>query len=368
VSRQRRIAILTGIFPPDIGGPATSVPDLASALHFRGDAVTVVTLADHPGSPLEDDYEVVRIHRALPLPRRIASVVSAVRRAHPEVVLANGLHLESALLPGVPVVQKIVGDWAWERAINRGATTVEFEGFQGGRLELRARLLRSLRTHVTRRAATVIVPSRYLAGVVRGWGIREEDIRVVPNAAPPLQGASNNRPRNILFVGRLVRWKRVDDLLRAIQEIPDVELTIIGDGPLDGELQARASELCVANRVRFLGRQSRETIAKQMREKAAVLTLPSSYEGLPHVVLEAFSAGLPVVASDAGGNPELVRHGTSGLLHPCGDVAALRGRIREALDPRVAARLSAGGREIADAYTLDDLVPATVKVLDEALG
>src|SRR5688500_2848310 len=106
--RRRRVSILTGIFPPDIGGPATSVPALAAAMQERGDAVTVITLADDPVERGDDPCQVVRIDRSTPLPLRIPAVVKAARLSRADVVFANGLHLESALLPGPPVVQKIV--------------------------------------------------------------------------------------------------------------------------------------------------------------------------------------------------------------------------------------------------------------------
>jgi glycosyltransferase involved in cell wall biosynthesis len=93
--------------------------------------------------------------------------------------------------------------------------------------------------------------------------------------------------------------------------------------------------------------------------------LPSSYEGMPHVVLEAFSAGLPVVASEAGGTPELIEHEVSGLLYPWGRIDRLVGVLNEALDPQVAGRLADGGRQVAARLTTAASVEATVRVLEE---
>ena len=365
---RHRVSIITGIFPPDIGGPATSVPTLAAALQERGHPVTVITLADRPAARADDPCRVIRIKRSTPLPYRIPAVVKAAAESRADVVFANGLHLESALLPWPPVVQKIVGDWAWERSTNGGITSSSFEEFQSGPLPLRARTLRMLRRHVTRRAHRVVVPSHFLARVVSRWGVDPTRIDVIPNAAPsPLQPPVNRRPR-LLYVGRLVPWKHVDHVLQALPRLGDIGLTVIGDGPRAGELQRLASDLGLDPRVDFLGRLSKESVLKHMREEAGVLVLPSSYEGMPHVVLEAFAAGLPVVASQAGGTPELVIDGVSGLLYPCGDINALTAALNKALNPAVASRLASGGAEIADRHGLGVLVTTTIDVLDRVVS
>jgi glycosyltransferase involved in cell wall biosynthesis len=334
----------------------------------RGDAVTVITLADDPVEQRDDPCQVVRIDRSTPLPLRIPAVVRAASLSGADAVFANGLHLESALLPGPPVVQKIVGDWAWERSTNSGATRAGFEEFQSAPLPPRVKLLRALRAHVTRRARRVVVPSRYLAHIVSGWGVDQSRIDVIPNAAPPPHQPPPNRPRRILYVGRLVQWKHVDHVLQVLPRLPDVKLTVIGEGPTAGDLQRLAAHLGLDDRVDFVGRLPKETVLRFMREEAGALVLPSSYEGLPHVVLEAFAAGLPVVASRAGGTPELVIDGVSGLLYPCGDLDKLTSALDEALQPAAAAQLVRGGSEVAAEHRLDVMVSSTIDVLDRVLG
>jgi glycosyltransferase involved in cell wall biosynthesis len=329
--------------------------------------VTVITLADDPVERGHDPCRVVRIARSTPLPLRIPAVVKAASLSRADVVFANGLYLESALLPGPPVVQKIVGDWAWERSTNSGAMRVGFEQFQTAHLPPRVRLLRTLRAHVTRRARRVVVPSRYLARIVSGWGVDPTRIDVIPNSAPPLRQPPASRPRRIVYVGRLVEWKHVDHVLRVLPRLRDVRFAVIGDGPTAGDLQRLAVQLGIEDRVNFLGRLPKESVLQFMQEEAGVLVLPSSYEGLPHVVLEAFAAGLPVVASRAGGTPELVVDGVSGLLYPCGDLEMLTSVLDEALRPAVAAPLAKGGAEIAARHVLAAGVTSTIDVLDRVL-
>ena len=120
-----RICLPTGIFPPDIGGPASYVPRIARALVERGHAVEVITLSDAPHDDAPYPFVVQRIPRGMArlprMARTIARIAQAARRA--EVVFANGLFIEAVLARGLvrrPLVMKVVGDWAWERAtLNR---------------------------------------------------------------------------------------------------------------------------------------------------------------------------------------------------------------------------------------------------------
>lgn len=360
-----RVTVLTGIFPPDIGGPATSVPELVRCLAQEGLEITVVTLAHGAGKVDSDPCPIVRIPRHMSRLRRAQEIVRAIHQSQPDVVLANGLHVESALVLGIPLVQKIVGDWAWERSQNNGWIMVGVDQFQHARVPPRARAVRTLRTVVTRRSRLIIAPSRYVAGLVHQWGIPEGRIRVVPNAAPPLRPASGERRQGALFAGRLVRWKHVDHVLRVLPSLPVLGFDIIGTGPELDELRRLSTSLGLEHRVRFHGVLPREAVLDKMQESAC-LVLPSSYEGMPHVVLEAFAARLPVVAADAGGIPELVDDGVSGLLYPWGRLEALAEALQTATDLCVASRLSDGGVAVARSLSLDATAAATNRVLEEA--
>jgi glycosyltransferase involved in cell wall biosynthesis len=361
-----RVTILTGIFPPDIGGPATSVPNLAEALSRDGRQVVVITLADDPGVAEAHQYPVVRIPRKMARLRRARDVVQAIRLTKPDIVLANGLHLESALIVGVPIIQKIVGDWAWERSQNKGWTSLDVETFQRMQLRPNARAVRLLRSAVARRASLVIVPSKYVRRLVGSWGIPKARIRVVPNAAPPPMGSGATPLPRLLFAGRLVRWKHVDHVIRVLPRLPDLAFDIVGMGPKGSELQRLSQRLGLGDRVLFHGALPRNAVLEMM-QRSASLVLPSSYEGMPHVVLEAFAARLPVVASDAGGIPELVEHDVSGLIYPCGDLQALESVLKVVTVPGVARRVTLGGVAVAERLTTEANVRATSAVLEEAL-
>jgi len=350
-----RILIVTGIFPPDIGGPATYVPQIAEGLAQRGHAVTVVTLSDRldhedGGYP----FRVIRLPRRAFRPWRMGRTVLVLLRLgrRADVLFVNGLALESALANFVlrkPLVMKVVGDLAWERATGRGWTADDFEAFQRRRYGLRIELLKALRSWWTRRADRVIVPSRYLARWVAGWGVPAEKIVVIYNAVEPVDGVEPlpvplRTPVKAVTVGRLVPWKQVNGLLEALTEVPELGLMVVGDGPERPRLERRARELGVQDRVYFAGRRPKKE-ALGLMAACDLFVLNSAYEGLPHVVLEAMALGLPVVATAAGGTPEVVRDGETGVLVP-GRYATLGASLSAlARDPALRRRLGRAARQ-----------------------
>ena len=335
---SKRILMVTGIFPPDRGGPASYVPKVASALVHNGNSVEVICLSDSIERQVdEDSFAVQRIRRAQFWPSRILATTFSVWRAarRNDVVYINGLGFESAigaLLAGRPTVHKIVGDYAWERAVGRGWFAGTIDEYQQARKGLRLRLADFIRTFPLRRADHIIVPSQYLRRIVSGWGISDARIRVIPNAVVPhraFEGAPTLAPwsgQTLITVCRLVPWKGVDALIRLLPELPMTRLVIAGDGHLRGELAVLAKSLRVASRVVFLGSVPQGAVGSYLAQ-ADAFVLNSTYEGLPHVVLEAFAAGTPVIATDAGGTSEVVQHNSTGLLIPIGDSQALKSAI-----------------------------------------
>jgi glycosyltransferase involved in cell wall biosynthesis len=351
-----KIVIATGIFPPDIGGPASYVPRLAGALTKRGHAVDVVTLADGVISEGAENFSfaVHRIARGMARAKRMVRTIGTIARlgADADVVLANGLYLETALATrraGTPSVAKVVGDTIWERArlAGRGETLDEF---QTGPLPLRWRVLRGVQNRWIGSYAHVFTPSEYLKRIVIGWNVAPEQVSVVYNAVPPvpspLAGSTGGRPQfDIAAAGRLVPWKGFSALLRVASR-RGWSVRVIGDGPLRGELEQLASNGNTV--VHFDGHLPQAAVPDAIRS-ARVFVLNSSYEGLPHIVLEAMGAGVPVIASAAGGTPETIVDGETGLLIPVGEDVALEtaldrllgdSALRDAMAAKATARLA----------------------------
>ncbi|KAB2958482.1 MAG: glycosyltransferase [Thermoanaerobaculia bacterium] len=192
----------------------------------------------------------------------------------------------------------------------------------------------------------VLAPSAATAAELeRDYGAR--DVAVLPNVTGGLPAAAERCPGPgderdfLLFVGRLRIRKGVEVLLEALAAGGEDRLWIAGDGEHRARLEARADELGLraSGRVRFLGRASRGEV-RDLLSRARALVVPSTYEGMPLVVLEAMEAGVPVVASRVSGIPEVVIDGETGWLVPCEDPrrgAAGRQRVELLYRPAVAA-------------------------------
>ncbi len=323
-----RILITTGIFPPDIGGPATYVPLIAKALTGKGHQVAVLTTSE-PENLLWDDsrypFPVVRVNRRqnflLRLVRYVGNVVRLGRSV--DVIYANGMFFETAIANKFlrkPLVMKIVGDEAWERSTRKGWTRDNFEDFQNRRQSWQAELLKRHRSWFVRQADKVIVPSQYLAKWVVKWGVAEDRITVIYNVVEPVDdvkplGIPLTTPVKAVTVGRLIPLKRVEEVIEALKDLPDLGLVVVGDGPERPRLEQIARDLGVSDRVYFAGKRSKEETLGLMAA-CDLLVLNSTHEGFPHVVLEAMALGLPVVATAVGGTPEVVRDGETGILIP----------------------------------------------------
>lgn len=363
-----RVLITSGIYPPDIGGPATYVPTIAQHLIDRGCKVSVVSAAECANMEQHADvsWSLKRFSRHLPLPARLVDSFRLVfhEMRHSDVVLANGLYglvaTASALLRK-PVAMKIVGDPAWERAISRGYSTQTIEEFQINPTTRRAQLLSALRSMNARSAARIITPSQYLASLVRGWGVSSERISVVRNAirvqSPPHLAKI---PGRLITVCRLVPWKGVREILEVVQQLPLVSLDIVGDGPLRSELELTARNLNISDRVSFLGSLDRSAVLERL-SAASVCVLNSSYEGLPHVLIESVMMGTPVVARDAGGCGEVVVHGRTGLLVPPGE--PLLTAVQSALADNAFPAFQPARHELISSFSLEAMLDQTFDLL-----
>ena len=176
----------------------------------------------------------------------------------------------------------------------------------------------------------------------------------------------------VLCVSRLVPIKNVALFVDAIAIVrhrrPDVRAVVVGDGPLESALMQRASALGVREAIRFAGYVDQQNLPRWYRG-ADVFGLSSDFDNSPNVLLEAMASGLPVVATQVGGNAELVREGETGVLVPPGDPAALAAALRRYLrDPDLRRAHARAARERAVAsFSMEAMVRAYLGVYDHQL-
>jgi glycosyltransferase involved in cell wall biosynthesis len=371
------VLLVTDIFPPDIGGPATFIPALGTALVELGHRVTVVCRADDPSVPLQEawPFRLLRTPRqggASRRPRLLWTLWREARRH--DVVFSNGLERATAWACqawGRSYTVKVVGDLAWERARGEGLTELTLDEFQAAPAAGRPWRRWAAGQHAAaRRARRVLTPSDYLRRLVLGWGVDPARAVTVHNGirldefaglAPRPRPAGV--PLRVLWVGRMVNHKGLDFLLEALAGVDGVELDLAGDGPAAPRIRALARRLGVDGRVRFHGLSPRADVLRHLA-RADVLVLPSEYEGLSHALLEAAAAGLACVASDRGGNPEIIEHGRSGLLWPFGRVDMLRETLaRLARDEDLRLGLARGAKARSAAFDFRETVARTIEQL-----
>ena len=368
MSGLRIVYIITKASP--IGGAQIHVRDLAAAIAARGHEPTVITSGT--GTFIDDLRALgipVVVLRHLTTPIRPLDDLRALREIHsalaglrPDLIAAHSskagiLARLAARRLRVPVVFTVHG-WA----------------FTPGVPPLEAALYRRVERLVGPLASRIIAVSEYDRRLGLEARVATPDRLVtvhngMPDIPVQLRADPAQTPVRLVMVARYGAQKDHPTLLRALAELrgDPWELDLIGDGPLMGEIEALASRLGLAGRVRFLGQRKD---VDRLLAAAQVSLLVTNWEGFPLSILEAMRAGLPVVASDVGGVGESVRDGENGFLVPRGDVARLRDRIARLLtDPELRARMGASGRErfVRD-FTLDASVARTLAVYRDTLA
>lgn len=336
---MRPVLLVTNIFPPHIGGPATFIDRLGYALAERGHQVTVVCVSDKATDPGDSarPFRVRRVHGSYRIVREIkARMILAREFFHHTLILVNGLEYPSYQVGahlGRSYVLKVVGDNVWETARGGGHTALSIDEFQldAPRTPFLRRLAAQRDLYV-KNARMVITPSDYLKRMVSGWGVEPSRVVTIPNGVP-LQEYERFGPKRrglgpfrAAFCGRLTNWKGVETLLLSSRGMKDVQIDIVGDGPEMPMLVALAHQLQLDGTVNFHGRLAREQL-QAVLSMAHALVLVSQYEGLSHTLLEACAMALPCITSNCGGNPEVIEAGVQGFLIPYGEAEQLRASL-----------------------------------------
>jgi N-acetyl-alpha-D-glucosaminyl L-malate synthase BshA len=173
----------------------------------------------------------------------------------------------------------------------------------------------------------------------------------------------------LMHISNFRPLKRTDDVVRIfarVRETVDARLVLVGDGPEYGRTRELVDSLGLSDVVRYVGVV--DEVAPLLRA-ADVLLLPSETESFGLVALEAMASGVPVVASDVGGLPEVVQHGVTGFLAPVGDIEAMAGFCLELLkDCASARRFSTAARVQASHFSYAEIVPQYERIYEQVLA
>lgn len=360
------------------GGAEIQVYLLARELAVRGHAVHVVTLRDPEAYEAELDEIGVPLtslgmRRGVPDPRALIRLARVVRRWRPTVVHSHMVHAN--------LLARLARPFAWAPVQVSTAHNV----IEGGRArEVAYRLTDALSDLTTN------VCDAGVARYVTVGAVPRHKIRAMPNGldltAFDAQGRDRSATREALDVGDAFVWLAVGRLEEA-KDYPTMlesvrlasersrrfTVLVVSEGPLRAALEARRDALGIpAEAVRFLG--ARSDVPDLMRAADGYL-MSSAWEGLPMVLLEAAAASLPIVATDVGGNHEVVEDGVNGRLVAARDPAALAAAIEQTMDlgPSERSALGAAGRRAVEArYRIEAVVDRWEalyrELLDRAAG
>ncbi len=261
--------------------------------------------------------------------------------------------------------------WYEQARLTHRPVVVHLHGAEIERFHDASRANAAVVSWLFRRATLVLVLSGRSEALARAWTGDRARVRVLYNpvvveAFDPPAPRPPDRPATILFMGAIGDRKGAFDLLACAPGLlalhPGTRFVFGGDGEVE-RLLAEAGHLGVAHAIEAPGwlQGDRKTAAFQ---DADVFCLPSHHENLPVAILEAMAARLPVVATPVAGIPEEVDDGTTGLLVPPGDRAALEAALARLLDDRpLAARMGAAGRARAEAVFDNEVVVTRLKEL-----
>jgi glycosyltransferase involved in cell wall biosynthesis len=344
---SKTICLVTPIYPPDIGGPATYTQALAKNL----DTVKKVITFSQADS-------VVSIPKKLPLFRQLLLFLTVLTTktgiVYSQDPLVTGLmsHL-AARLSGKQSLTKYVGDIAWERYQDKGGQ-LSLEDY----LKKHPTSLRYLLSKFSLNLANkIIVPSQYLKSILKTYyGLMGNKIIIIPNFVVKPKLKTQKQKNQIIFVGRHKPWKNLQTLINAFNlvQLKDWQLIIIGV-PQPKRHRHPA--------IKFLGPLSHQKTFKLMTQ-SKILVLPSFYEGFPHVLLEAGLAGCAVIASDIPANQILIKHRQTGLVFSPTKVEQLVSLLKQLTQkPKLRQKLARNLAQKVKPYTLANHLKLLKQVL-----
>ena len=337
-----KILIATGLYPPEIGGPATYTKILESELPLKGIEVLVVPFALVRGYPkiIRHALYAYKVWQE----SKTADIVYAL-----DPISVGIPALLIATLRQKPFLLRLGGDYAWEQGRVRFGMNQTLDEYlaQKTKPPIMVSLLAILQTFVAKRAKYVIAPSEYLKSVITAWGVSPEKTIVVYSAVSSshakatideIRTQHSLRYPTIVSAGRLVPWKGFEALINVVailkETYPNILLVIAGDG----EEKERLNEKIVADGlehyVRLTGRLSKEVLCDTIKA-ADIFILNTAYEGLSHQLIEVMDIGTPIITTPAGGNPELITDKVTGLLVEFNNVVALSSAVRYMLEHEV---------------------------------
>lgn len=313
--KQDKVLITSGIYIPDIGGPAIFVDAISNYLKSKNIPNEIITLAEIE-KPFIVKKNLIKIKRNLPkLLRTILLIYFITSRSFKsKKVLCCGLIFESFvanIMMKRKLVYRFVGDSIWEKYIGPENSNNFFKREYNFKLDL----LFKLRNFILKNYSLIVTPSNFLKKYLKNnLGLKKSKILVINNF-PPISSKSiikedknfyiNKKNLKLITLSRLVNWKNIDKLIKALKDIKNIELHILGTGPEEKNLKKLVKHQNMKN-IKFHGFKDRKSCLSILKSGDCFVQL-SSYEGMSFSILEALYFCKPMILSNIEPNYETAK-------------------------------------------------------------
>ena len=302
----------------------------------------------------------------------ISTIRKEMKGQKPDAILVNwGVPFTSFILPiaeeaGIPVITILHGSDV------HALTQREFKN-------VRNAVIRSYK-----KADARIVVADYLKGILHRMGVTNVEIirnaidgrkfRPTPHSQAARERARLQIPKNATVFIHVSNLRPVKDPLKiveaaeiALKKTTNIHFLIVGDGPLRSEMEKMTKEKHINEKFTFTGKVQASGVRKYLSLSQAHV-MSSKAEGTPLVILEAFAAGKPTIASNVGGIPEILRHGYNGLLYEQGDVHEFAEQMLTITDPETRRTISRGATQSSREHSINKLVRRYEDVIRAAIN
>lgn len=358
----KSILIATGIYPPQIGGPATYSKLLFDELPKKGIKVEICCFADvnrFPKIIKHIAYAFLLFKKSFG--KDLIFAQDTVSVGFPALVVSKILRKNFFL--------RVPGDYAWEQSVQRFGVKDSIDEFQKHRYGFKVELLRFVQRRVASGADCVITPSHYFSELVSLWIKDKAKVHTIYNGIdfPLLKTKEQARAEKsfsendfiIVSAGRLVPWKGFFELIEAVSFLVkdgfQIKLYILGEGPDMDKLKEYISTTGVSEQVFLVGQTKKEEMFSYLCA-SDLFMLNSSFESFSFQTVEAMSVGTLVAVSRIGSLPELVTDGTAGLLFDVNNREQMIECIKKAMSSELRNHLSSNARQRSLLFSIENTI------------
>ena len=328
MKKKNKILILTGIFPPDIGGPATQLDALARQLTQNGLQIQILTFGR--SDKIKYPYNVKKVsNKLLYLMHGFLLAIKSDILYSQDLYTAGLTGLLAKIMLRKPLVTRFVGDSAWETAFSRNWISDDIVMFQEKKYSWQVEARKKIRKYILLKSDKVIVVSFFLKDLAQRIGVPENKINVIYNSIDfldikagvtskeKIKKKLNYQGLVMVTIARLVPWKGIDMLIEIMPDLisryRDISLVVLGQGPQMDKLKKLVQKLGLENNVFLRGKTDRQATIEFLYA-SDLFVLNTNYEGMSHCLLEAMKIEVPIITTKTGGNPETIIDGQTGLL------------------------------------------------------